>query len=48
LTARAVAQRNGDSPLSGFLPDDVFIKLSYDFTRSEFVQRKLFFFGGAG
>ena len=46
LAAHAVAQRDGDGALGVLLPDDVLVEFGDDFARSEFVQRKLFFFGG--
>ena len=46
LAAHAVAQRDGDGALGVFLANDVLVEFSDDLARSQFVQRKLFFFGG--
>ena len=48
LAAHAVAQRDGDGTLGVLLANHVLVEFNNDFARSEFVQRKLFFFGGGG
>ena len=46
LPPHAVAQRNGHGALGVLLANHVFVELDHNLARSQFIQRKLFFFGG--
>ena len=48
LAAHAVAQGDGDGALGVLLADDMLVEFGDDLTRSELVERNLFFFSGSG
>ena len=48
LAAHAIAQGDGDGALGVLLAYDMLVQLGDDFTRSQFVERDLFFFSGSG
>ena len=48
LAAHAIAQSDGDGALGVLLADDMLVQFGDDFTRSQFVERDLFFFSGSG